>query len=81
MQLHLYEKTTCFNRAIHAYPQDKLTLNLLLDGHLFFFSWLVCDLSTYTPFLLVEICADMMNCTAKQRCKYQIRYVNICNVI
>lgn len=47
----------------------------------FFFSWFVCDLSTYTPFLLVEIYADMMNCTAKQRCKYQIRYVNICNVI
>lgn len=25
VQLHLYEKTTCFNRAVHTYPQDKLT--------------------------------------------------------
>lgn len=32
-------------------------------------------------FLEVKFYANMMNCIAEQCCKYQLRYINICNAI
>lgn len=50
VQLHLYEKTIRFNRAVPTYPQDEFTHFFSVIRWKSYFCWSVCDLSIYTHF-------------------------------